>query len=462
MKVNMNLGSKQNEETFNDYFGEDLLYGNISTLSEWVCVQKLPVHHKPLIAIKINHNKQAFKLSEHANDLSQLFDTLPNELNSIYSDYVEFNFSQKLKGMLTITVDWPHYLANLDQMNADNSSFTDSLLKIKQFRNALNNLANEITPETKDSLTKQDVVDQTSDFDDSTKQSEDDNMKELTQIAHANETSNSLPETEWGQDANDLSNSDESNDSEMPDRAQTTDNSPVKPEDDNTEDDNSTASDDANYETFDSTQTSTEPETADKETADNNSDTTGNDSDESGETSESGESGESGKSGKSGETSESANSDTNSSENGENDDPIEDDKTETSDDHAKLVNNETSDSENEESSDNDSENPENRYVKLSSEKFDHMIELLDNLVTSKTETKPDTDKDTDNSTNNETPVNSTGTPSDNNDASDETANNKSTEDDTDDKPDDSDSNQDDSEAERDDQAMANLIGNLGF
>ena len=97
MKVNMNLGSKQNKEAFNDYFGEDLLFGNISTLSEWVYVQKLPVHHKPLIAIKINHNKQAFKLSERANDLSQLFDTLPDELNSIYSDYVEFNFSQKNK-----------------------------------------------------------------------------------------------------------------------------------------------------------------------------------------------------------------------------------------------------------------------------------------------------------------------------------------------------------------------------
>lgn len=393
MKVNMNLGSKQNKEAFNDYFGEDMLFGNISTLSEWVYMQKLPVHHKPLIAIKINHNKQAFKLSERANDLSQLFDTLPDELNSIYSDYVEFNFSQKLKGMLTITVDWSHYLANLDQMNVDNSSFTDSLLKIEQFHNALNNLANEITPETKDSLTKQDAVDQTSDldgFDDSTKQSEDDNMKELTQIAHANETGNSLPETENSQDANDLSNSDELNDSEMPDSAQTTqttDNNPVKPEDNSTEDDDSTASDDANHETFDSTQTNTEPETADKETGD---------------------------------------------------------------------------SDNDESSDDNSENPENRYVKLSSEKFDHMIELLDNLVTSKTETKPDTDKDTDNSTNNETPVNSTGTPSDNNDTSDETTNNKSIKDDTDDKHDDSDSNQDDSEAKRDDQAMANLIGNFAF
>lgn len=438
MKVNMNLGSKQNKEAFNDYFGEDLLFGNISTLSEWVYMQKLPVNHKPLIAIKINHNKQAFKLSEHANDLSQLFDTLPGELNSIYSDYVEFNFSQKLKGMLTITVDWPQYLANLDQMNVDNSSFTDSLLKIEQFRNALNNLANEITPETKDSLTKQDVVDQTSDFDDSTKQSEDDNMKELTQIAHASETGNSLPETENSQDANDLSNSDESNDSERPDSDQTnqaTDNNLVKPEDDSTEDD-FTASDDANYETFDSAQTNTEPETADKATADNSSDTTGDDNDESGETDESDEFGESG---------ESANSDTNSSEN---DESIEDDKTETNDDHAKSVNNETSDSDNDESSDDNSENPENRYVKLSSEKFDHMIELLDNLVTSKTETKPDTDKDTDNSTNNETPVNSADT--DSNDTSDETTNNKSTEDDTDDKPDDSDSNQDDSEAERDD------------
>lgn len=442
MKVNMNLGSKQNKEAFNDYFGEDMLYGNISTLSEWVYMQKLPVNHKPLIAIKINHNKQAFKLSERANDLSQLFDTLPSELNSIYSDYVEFNFSQKLKGMLTITVDWPHYLANLDQMNVDNGSFTDSLLKIEQFHNALNNLANEITPETKD------AVDQTSDldgFDDSTKQSEDDNMKELTQIAHANETGNSLPETENSQDANDLSNSDELNDSEMPDSApttQTTDNNPVKPEDDSTEDDDSTASDDANHETFDSTQTNTEPETADKETGDDN--------DESGETSESDESGE---------TSESANSDANSSEN---DDPIEDDKTETNDNHAQSVNNETGDSGNDESSDDNSENPENRYVKLSSEKFDHMIELLDNLVTSKTETKPDTDKNTDDSTNNETPVNSTGTPSDNNDTSDETTNNKSTEDDTDDKHDDSDSNQDDSEAKQDDQAMANLIGNFAF
>lgn len=435
MKVNINLGSKQNKEAFNDYFGEDLLFDNISTLSEWVYVQKLPVHHKPLIAIKINHNKQAFKLSERANDLSQLFDTLPDELNSIYSDYVEFNFSQKLKGMLTITVDWPHYLANLDQMNVDNSSFTDSLLKIEQFHNALNNLASEITPETKDSLTKQDVVDQTSDFDDSTKQSEDDNMKELTQIAHASETGNSLPETENSQDANDLSNSDESNDSEMPDSAQTnqtTDNNPVKPEDNSTEDDYSTAPDDANYETFDSTQTNTEPETTEPETIDNSSDTTDDDNDETDETDETGES---------------ANNDTNSSEN---DDPIEDDKIETSD------------SDNDESSDNDSENPENRYVKLSSEKFDHMIELLDNLVTSKTETKPDTDKDTDNSTNNETPVNSTGTPSDDNDTSDETTNNKSTEDDTDDKPDDSDSNQDDSEAKRDDQAMANLIGDFGL
>ena len=448
MKVNMNLGSKQNEETFNDYFGEDLLFGNISTLSEWVCLQKLPVHHKPLIAIKINHNKQTFKLSERANDLSQLFDTLPDELNSIYSDYVEFNFSQKLKGMLTITVDWPQYLANLDQMNVDNSSFTDSLLKIKQFRNALNNLANEITPETKDSLTKQDVVDQTSDFDDSTKQSEDDNMKELTQIAHASETGNSLPKTEWGQDANDLSNSDKSNDSEKPDSAQTTDNNPVKPEDDSTEDDDSTASDNASSETFNSTQTNTEPETTepettDKETADNSSDTTGDGNDESGET---------------GETGESANSDTNSSEN---DDPIEDDKIETSDDRDKSVNDDDN-SDNEESSDNDSENPENRYVKLSSEKFDHMIELLDNLVTSKTETKPDTDEDTDNSTNNETPIKSADTSSDNNDTSDETTKNESTKDDTEDKHGDSDGNQDDSEAKRDDQAMANLIGDFGF